>query len=126
VRVSRPALVIELSPSTADIIGDTGWGIGALLAEQQPGTHILRLSEQDTVPDTLPGDRTVVLAVRDAHRHPWIAATLSRLLSAHPDIVVVEMGVLVTPIHSRYVATHGASRASAIAAVEVLLGRNPA
>ncbi|MFD4787199.1 glycoside hydrolase family 3 protein [Streptomyces sp. NPDC058459] len=123
VRLSRPAAVIELSPSTSEIVGETGWGIGQLLARQIPATRVLRLTEEEAPPPALiSADHQPVLVVRDAHRHPWIAAALSRLLPAHPDAVLIEMGAPHAPTHHHYIATNGASRVSAAAAVELLLG----
>jgi beta-N-acetylhexosaminidase len=63
--------------------------------------------------------RPVLVAVRDAHRYAWEVAAVQALRSALPDVVVVEMGL---PGADADLVTHGASRASALAAAERLLG----
>jgi beta-N-acetylhexosaminidase len=66
--------------------------------------------------------RPLVLVVRDAHRHPWMAGALRTLLAARPDAVVVEMGVPAIRSGRVHLATYGASRANGLAAAEVLAG----
>jgi beta-N-acetylhexosaminidase len=68
------------------------------------------------------GGRPLVLVVRDAHRHPWIAQSLADVLSVRPDAVVVEMGLPATVTGGVHVATYGATRACGRAAAEVLAG----
>jgi beta-N-acetylhexosaminidase len=60
--------------------------------------------------------------VRDAHRDVNTRSLVSALLAARPDTVVVEMGLPLwqPPAGTSYLATFGASRASAQAAAEVL------
>jgi beta-N-acetylhexosaminidase len=66
-------------------------------------------------------DRSLVVVVRDAHRHRATRDTVTRLLTARPDTVVVEMGLPVwQPPSGAYVATYGAAEASGLAAAEVL------
>ena len=66
--------------------------------------------------------RSLVVAFRDAHRNPKTRALITALLGARPDTVLVEMGLprWQPPEGTSYVATYGASRASAQAAAEVL------
>ena len=66
--------------------------------------------------------RSLVLAVRDAHRDEQVRSLVSVLLAARPDLVLVEMGLPLwhPPEGTSYLATYGASRASAHAAAEVL------
>ena len=56
------------------------------------------------------------------HRHPWTVAVIERIVAERPDAVVVEMGLPVwRPAHAgAYLATHGATRANAAAALERL------
>jgi beta-N-acetylhexosaminidase len=65
---------------------------------------------------------SVVLLVRDLHRHPEQKAEVDAWLARRPDAVVVEMGLPVCRPERAlaYIATYGASRASAIAAAEVM------
>src|SRR5205823_7474062 len=37
--------------------------------------------------------RPLVLVVRDAHRHPWMASALLAVTAVRPDAIVVEMGI---------------------------------
>ena len=66
--------------------------------------------------------RSLVVAVRDAHRDQQARSLVSALLTARPDLVLVEMGLPLwhPPEGTSYLATYGASRASARAAAELL------
>ena len=65
----------------------------------------------------------LVLVVRDVHRHEWMRGGGAPALAARPDAVVVEMGVPELVTGAVHVATHGATRAAAQAAVGLLTGR---
>jgi beta-N-acetylhexosaminidase len=71
--------------------------------------------------------RSLVAVVRDAHRDEQTRSLVSALLAARPDLILVEMGLPFwrPPAGTSYLATYGASRASAHAAAE-LLGLTPA
>jgi beta-N-acetylhexosaminidase len=64
----------------------------------------------------------VVVVVRDAHRDPNTRSLIEALLAVRPDLVLVEMGLPLwhPPAGTSYLATYGASRASAHAAAELL------
>jgi beta-N-acetylhexosaminidase len=66
--------------------------------------------------------RSLVVAVRDAHRDQRTLSLVTTLLAARPDLVLVEMGLPFwhPPEGTSYLATYGASRASAHAAAELL------
>jgi hypothetical protein len=66
--------------------------------------------------------RSLVAVVRDAHRDANTRSLVGALLAARPDTVVVEMGLPFwsPPEGTCYLATYGASRASAQAAAELL------
>jgi beta-N-acetylhexosaminidase len=68
------------------------------------------------------GGRPLVLVVRDAHRHPWIADALRATLAVRPDAIVVEMGVPVAVSGGVHLATYGATRACGQAAAEIIAG----
>jgi beta-N-acetylhexosaminidase len=123
--------VVEFAPPRNIAIGaETPWGVGAPLNQLVPGTTWVRLSAEDLagVPDpaapVLDGSagRPLVLVVRDAHRHPWIAEALARTLAVRPDAIVVEMGVPVAVSGGVHVATFGATRACGQAAAELIAG----
>jgi len=71
-------------------------------------------------------DRSLVAVVRDAHRDEQTRSLVNALLAARPDLILVEMGLPFwrPPEGTSYLATYGASRASAHAAAE-LLGLTP-
>jgi beta-N-acetylhexosaminidase len=71
--------------------------------------------------------RSLVAVVRDAHRDEQTRSLVSALLATRPDLILVEMGLPFwrPPEGTSYLATYGASRASAHAAAE-LLGLAPA
>jgi beta-N-acetylhexosaminidase len=117
----------------ADRSHGTPWGVAEPLRTLRPGTTSVRLDEAhledgDEVLDRLAlrpaAGRPLVVVVRDAARYRWMTRALTALVRRRPDALVVEMGV---PVGERpgavYLATHGATRVSGIAAAEVLTGR---
>jgi beta-N-acetylhexosaminidase len=129
--VDCPPHVVEFAPPRNLAIGaETPWGVGAPLGELVPGSTWIRLSADDLagVPDpaapVLAGaaGRPLVLVVRDAHRHPWVAEALETTLGVRPDAIVVEMGVPMLVTGGVHVATYGATRACGQAAAEVIAG----
>ncbi|MCB5180141.1 glycoside hydrolase family 3 protein [Streptomyces antimicrobicus] len=125
VPVARP-YVATLAPQVNIAVGDeTPWGVAAELAALVPDTAGQVYPEGAAAADVLAaaGDRTIVVVVRDAHRHAWMAQAVADLISARPDTVVVEMGVPGSaPAGAYHVATHGASRVCGRAAAEVVAG----
>jgi beta-N-acetylhexosaminidase len=103
-------LVVELWPEATIAAGEARHGLGEILRAET-----IRLREGDRLP---PLGGSVVLVVRDAHRHAW----QRDLVPA--GAVVVETGLPEwRPAEARgYVATYGAGRANLEAAAE-LLGR---
>ena len=71
---------------------------------------------------TTAAGRSLVVAVRDAHRDQRTLMLIRALLAVRPDLVLVEMGLPFwhPPEGTSYLATYGASRASAHAAAELL------
>ncbi len=123
--------VVEFAPPINFAIGaETPWGVAEQLRELLPATTSVRLTAGDLEgrPDksapVLAGaaGRPLVLVVRDAHRHPWIAETLTHALTVRPDAIVVEMGLPATITGGVHLATYGATRACGRAAAEVLAG----
>jgi beta-N-acetylhexosaminidase len=66
--------------------------------------------------------RSLVAVVRDAHRDQNTRSLVNALLASRPDLILVEMGLPLwrPPEGVSYLATYGASRASAHAAAEWL------
>jgi beta-N-acetylhexosaminidase len=123
----RPVVAQVRVPATI-AAGPVPWGIAPWLA---PGDgEVVDVDEAGPGPAALlarAAGRDLVLVVRDSHRYPWMAGLVERLVAERPDAVVVEMGLPVwRPRHAgAFVATHGAARANAAAAME-LLGLTPA
>jgi beta-N-acetylhexosaminidase len=126
--LSRP-LIIEVEPPENIAAGQFGWGLGPWA----PADSVLRvnaapglgsgpgLGDAAGILDAAAG-RSLVAVVRDAHRDANTRSLVSALLAARPDTVLVEMGLPLwqPPEGTSYLATYGASRASAQAAAELL------
>ena len=101
--------------------------LGTQLAEMLAGTTRTVLGEcgENAVERVLAdaAGRPLVLAVRSAHRHPWMLAALDRLLARRPDAIVAEMGLpgAEPPRGAVHVVAHGAGRACATAVAEALI-----
>jgi beta-N-acetylhexosaminidase len=126
VRVSGPRsalrrpLIIEVEPRENIAAGRFGWGLGPWA----PPGSVRRVNEvinAEGILDAAAG-RSLVAVVRDAHRDANTRFLVSELLAARPDTVLVEMGLPLwqPPEGTSYLATYGASRASAQAAAELL------
>ncbi len=127
--------VASFSPQANIAVGDeTPWGVAGMLAERLPGTRAEDFGPDDAAPEQLDAllarvlegarGRRLVLMVRDVHRYAWMSAALRALVTARPDALVVEMGVpQAAPVGALHIATHGAARVCALAAVEVLTGQ---
>ncbi|MCW3817498.1 glycoside hydrolase family 3 protein [Micromonospora sp. DR5-3] len=123
--LAGPAHVVEFAPPRNIAIGaETPWGIAAPLTELVAATTAARYAEGETPADPAGGaaGRPLVLVVRDLHRHEWMRAAVDRALAVRPDAVVVELGVPELVTGAVHVATHGATRAAAYAAAELLAG----
>ncbi|MER6944703.1 glycoside hydrolase family 3 N-terminal domain-containing protein [Nonomuraea sp. NPDC000554] len=122
--------VIELSPEmNLAIDKGTPWGVGEPLRELLPGTRVARLAASEATGPAIErlimeaGPRPIVVAVRDAHRHPWQGEALRHLLSARPDAVVVEMGLPErSDLGAVHIATYGSARVCGQAAAEAITG----
>jgi len=130
--LSRP-LIIEVEPRENIAAGQFGWGLGPWA----PAGSVRRVNaaagpDDGAGPDSAVLDaagildaaagRSLVAVVRDAHRDANTRSLVSTLLAARPDTVLVEMGLPLwqPPAGTSYLATYGASRASAQAAAELL------
>jgi beta-N-acetylhexosaminidase len=127
VRIADDALVVQLIPGSTMASGLVPWGLAAPLA--QLGTMVTALAFTGPPVDiegilTKAVRRSLVLVVRDLHRHQWEAAAAEALLARRPDTVVVEMGLpACRPAGAvAYIATHGSARVCGLAAAERLMG----
>jgi beta-N-acetylhexosaminidase len=107
-------------------VGAVPWGLGPWLTdgsyrEISTGTPAAELPALVAGLLTAARGRSLVIVVRDAHRHPVASDAVSRLVAARPDAVVVEMGLPVwRPTAGRYLASYGAAQSNAQAAAEAL------
>ncbi len=128
-RLTRPLqrpVVLEVVPPPNVAVGDVPWGLAGWL----PGDSVLRVATGAPAGDlaaagdaalTAAAGRSLVVVVRDAHRYSSARDLVTRLLTARPDAVVVEMGLPVwQPGPGAFVATYGAAGASGLAAAEIL------
>jgi beta-N-acetylhexosaminidase len=145
--LDRP-VIIEVEPRENIAAGQFGWGLGPwappgsvhrVSSSGQPvnGSGETAAAGDDAIAGILTtptGDdaiagilttaagRSLVVAVRDAHRDQRTLMLIRALLAVRPDLVLVEMGLPFwhPPEGTSYLATYGASRASAHAAAELL------
>ncbi|MFI7706947.1 glycoside hydrolase family 3 protein [Nonomuraea sp. NPDC049480] len=113
-------LVVEVDTPPTIAVGDVPWGVGPWL----PDAEIVRVEPAAAdVPGLLAkaANRSLVVVMKDAHRHRASQEMVSALVAARPDATVIEMGLPVwRPASAVYIATYGAARANAQAAVELL------
>jgi beta-N-acetylhexosaminidase len=128
VRLDGRLVVVQLQPTPNIAAGVVPWGITAAL--RALGAHVAHVgvTEETAGTDLLAGTvgRAVVVVARDAHRFGWQRDVLTRILTARPETVVVEMGLPGAGLPAgatNAVLTHGAGRVNGTAAAEVLLGR---
>jgi beta-N-acetylhexosaminidase len=125
----RPDVVVLRFHSTlSQAAGVMPWGLAAPLT--QLGARVIPYDVAGGPFDQAEilvsaAQRSLVLVVRNLHRHPEQLSGVESLLARRPDAVVVEMGFpACRPAGSAsYIATHGAARVCGLAAAEVLLGR---
>jgi beta-N-acetylhexosaminidase len=146
--LDRP-VIIEVEPRENIAAGRFGWGLGpwappGSVHRVGPSGRPVNVIEPGRTGSAEPGSRpggnaepedtgvaailaaaagrSLVVAVRDAHRDQQTRALVGALLAARPDLVLVEMGLPFwhPPEDTSYLATYGASRASATAAAELL------
>ncbi len=92
------AVVVEFDVTPGIAAGVVPWSVAAPLSRLLPG--IERRSTSESAAATGVGahleaagpDRPLIAVVRDAHRHPWVAAQLAELAAARPDLITVETG----------------------------------
>ena len=113
VHVRDHAAVMRFHSAPSIAAGEVPWG-GMAAALFRRGVEVGKDVEQ-------PG-ASLVLVVRDLHRHANQRKAVEALLARRPDAIVVEMGVPSCRPRgaSSYIATHGSARVCAEAAAEVM------
>jgi beta-N-acetylhexosaminidase len=134
--LDRP-VIVEVEPRENIAAGRFGWGLGpwappGSVHRVGPSGRPVNGTEPDGSAEAEDAGvagilaaatgRSLVVAVRDAHRDQQTRSLVGALLAARPDLVLVEMGLPFwhPPEGTSYLATYGASRASAHAAAELL------
>ncbi len=121
----RP-LIVQFVPPSNLAVGPVPWGLSAFAPADS-----YRLVSTQTASEDLPylvsgllaaaDNRSLIIVVRDAHRHPAARQAVQLMLAGRPDAVVVEMGLPVwEPTDVSYVASYGAGRNNARATAEIL------
>ncbi|TMD01827.1 MAG: glycoside hydrolase family 3 protein, partial [Chloroflexi bacterium] len=127
VRVDRNPAVVQLTSTPSQAAGVVPWGVAGPMAELGARVHAMELDEQANLDAIIAAavGHSLVLVVRNLHRHPWMAADIEAALAQRPDAILVEMGLPACrpAAAAAYVATYGAARVCGIAAAEVLMGR---
>jgi beta-N-acetylhexosaminidase len=121
VRVGGAATVVRFDSEPSIAAGPVPWGMAEALAAR--GVRVSAGEADPPAHDLLaPSQGSLVLVVRDLHRHPGHAVQVAGMLRERPDAVLVEMGLpMCRPAQaSNYVATHGSARVCAEAAAEIL------
>jgi beta-N-acetylhexosaminidase len=111
-------LVVEVEPAENIASGRFAWGFASWADVRRVDPADGDGTAADAIVAAAAG-RSLVLAVRGADE---ALPLVGELLAARPDTIVVEMGIPVwaPPPGTAYLATYGASRASAQAAAEAL------
>jgi beta-N-acetylhexosaminidase len=124
-------VLVEIVPPSNIAVGTVPWGLSQWVGADSVYRISTKEGDGDAAGGTAPligevlaataGGRSLLIVVRDAHRHPVTRGVVTELLSARPAAVVVEMGLPVwRPPTRSYLATFGATRASSLAAAELL------
>ncbi|WP_049573725.1 glycoside hydrolase family 3 protein [Nonomuraea sp. SBT364] len=118
--LSEDPLVVEVDTPPTIAVGDVPWGVSPWL----PRGEVVRVKPAEARPDDLlerATGRSLVVVVKDAHRYADSRELVSALVTGRPDAIVIEMGLPVwRPGSAAYIATYGAARANAQAAMELL------
>jgi beta-N-acetylhexosaminidase len=122
----RQPLIVQFVPPPNLAVGAVPWGLSAF-APAGSYRRVSTATADEDLPALISGlldaanGRSLIIVVRDAHRHPAAREAVQRVLAERPDAVVVEMGLPVwQPADVSYVASYGAGRSNAQATAELL------
>ncbi len=124
--VHRDPLIVQLVPPSNLAVGIVPWGLAPFVpagSYREVSTATPAGDVADVVSTLLAEatGRSLIIVVRDAHRHPVAAQVAGLLLAARPDAALLEMGIPAwRPQAGVYVASFGAARSNSRAAAEVL------
>ena len=107
--------MVELVPPANIAAGEAHHGLAEIL--DAPSVVVTGAGDPD-----IPADRTPVVVLRDAGRHPWQIEIAERVAAQRPDAVLIETGL---PGRrpaggAAYLVTYGAGRANLAAAAAAL------
>jgi beta-N-acetylhexosaminidase len=124
--VLRQPLIVQFVPPSNLAVGAVPWGLSAF-ATGDSYRQVSTATAGEDVPYLVSrllataADRSLIIVVRDAHRHPVARQAVQLMLAGRPDAIVVEMGLpLWQPVDVSYVASYGAGRSNARATAEIL------
>jgi beta-N-acetylhexosaminidase len=124
--VLRRPLVVQLVPPSNLASGPVPWGLRPFVTADS-FRQVSTATPPDEVPDLVSGllagadGRSLIIVVRDGHRHAVARQVVQLLLAGRPDAVVVEMGLpLWRPGTGSYLASFGAGRSNSRATAEIL------
>jgi beta-N-acetylhexosaminidase len=124
--ILRHPLVVQLVPPSNLAVGPVPWGLGSFVPAGSYRQVSTATPDAD-LPYLVSGllaeaaDRSLIIVVRDAHRHAVARQAVQLMLAGRPDAVVVEMGLPVwRPAEASYVTSYGAGRSNARATAEIL------
>jgi beta-N-acetylhexosaminidase len=122
----RRPLIVQFVPPSNLAVGAVPWGLSPF-ATADSYRQVSTATADEDLPYLVSGllaaadDRSLIIVVRDAHRHAIARQAVQLMLAGRPDAVVVEMGLPVwQPASVSYVASYGAGRSNALATAEVL------
>ncbi|MGQ0842423.1 glycoside hydrolase family 3 N-terminal domain-containing protein [Actinokineospora sp.] len=119
--LSAHPLVVDVEVDPTIAAGPVPWGLGPHLAELVPGATLLRATDPGPLPAAVRRHRVVVVATRDAHRHPAVRALVADLVRVADTVVHVETGAPGPDLGTAgRIDTHGGSWACLRAAAELL------
>ncbi len=129
VRIEDDATVVQVNWMRSIAAGQVNWGMAQPLAQR--GVRVTPVEVQESQEEgqvdvvsllARAEGQSLVLVVRDLHRHAWQANLADSLLARRPDAVIVEMGLpQCRPKGAKaYIATSGAARVCGEAAAEVM------
>jgi beta-N-acetylhexosaminidase len=125
VGVGDEATVVQVNWMRSIAAGKVSWGMAPPLAQRGVRVTAIEVDEGHVDLGALLSGaegQSLVLVVRDLHRHAWQSELARSLLARRPDAVVVEMGLpSCRPTGAAaYITTSGAARVCGEAAAEVM------
>lgn len=130
-------LVVRLDPIASPAAGRAEGDVERFLIEAGKNVESVRLSADTYAGEQMlsgalseffeeyAGDAALIVLLRSPHRFEWQGPVIASIREAHPDAIVLDMGVQHDDFSDfrAWVRSYGSSRACARAAAESLLGR---